>query len=183
MLTVQKTPSRFSADPAIEGRCQGKGRSLLMELMELLVLLSCTHFGRVWRLRCLPSGADPTLRLLGHLTCTMSTLPHGTSIRMMSQRFWRSWRTSCITHQCFLYFQAINVLCLQLGHHSMRRIMYYMTAFRMFLTVVTCKHSYSAKQLPIVDPEGQAHPNQRGAPAAHSAPFRLCLIFHPQVKA
>ena len=32
-----------------------------------------------------------------------------------------------------------------------------MTAFSMFLTVVACKHCYSAKQLPIVDPEGQAH--------------------------
>ena len=30
----------------------------------------------------------------------------------------------------------------------------------MFLTVVACKHRYSAKQLPIVDLEGQAHPNQ-----------------------
>ena len=35
-----------------------------------------------------------------------------------------------------------------------------MTAFRMFLTVIACKHRYSAKQLPIVDLEGQAHPNQ-----------------------
>ena len=42
------------------------------------------------------------------------------------------------------------MLCLQLGHYSIR----------MFLNVVVCKHCYSAKQLPIVDPEGQAHPNQ-----------------------
>ena len=39
-------------------------------------------------------------------------------------------------------------------------IMYYMTALSMFLAVVGYKHSYWAKQLPIVDPEGQAHPNQ-----------------------
>ena len=38
--------------------------------------------------------------------------------------------------------------------------MYHMTALSMFLTVVACKHCYSAKELPIVDPEGQAHPNQ-----------------------
>ena len=30
----------------------------------------------------------------------------------------------------------------------------------MFLTVVACKHRYSAKQLSIVHLEGQAHPNQ-----------------------
>ena len=37
-----------------------------------------------------------------------------------------------------------------------------MTAFRMFVTVVACKHRYSAKQLPIVGPEfeGQTHRNQ-----------------------
>ena len=35
-----------------------------------------------------------------------------------------------------------------------------MTGFRMFLTVVACKHRYSAKRLSIVPLEGQAHPNQ-----------------------
>ena len=35
-----------------------------------------------------------------------------------------------------------------------------MTAFGMFLTVVGCKHCSWARQLPIVDPEGQAHSNQ-----------------------
>ena len=42
----------------------------------------------------------------------------------------------------------------------MSNIMYYMTVFSTFLTVVACKYCYWAKQLPIVDPEGQAHPNQ-----------------------
>ena len=42
----------------------------------------------------------------------------------------------------------------------MSTVMYCMTAFRMFLTVVACKHCHSEKQLSIVDPEGQAHPNQ-----------------------
>ena len=35
-----------------------------------------------------------------------------------------------------------------------------MTAIKSFLSVAACKHCYSGKQLLIVDPVGQAHPNQ-----------------------
>lgn len=35
-----------------------------------------------------------------------------------------------------------------------------MTVFSVFLTAAACAYCCSAKRRPIVDPEGQAHPNQ-----------------------
>ena len=64
---------------------------------------------------------------------------------------------------------AINVLCLQLGHHNMSSIKCYMTAFSMFLTVVACKYCYPAKQLSIVYP---------GSESALKSEFGACESTH-----
>ena len=55
-----------------------------------------------------------------------------------------------------------SMLVIDSGHHRAvsATLTSYMTAFSMFLPIAACKFDYSAKQLPIVDPEGQAPTNQ-----------------------